>query len=110
MSKRERPSVAEALTWLRAEIVRRDRAHTDKAAARADHDLACLKAVARVVETAGKDARTLAATCVSQIRHYEIGEGERPRFLLSLAEAEAGLADVLETFARARSSRSGQTE
>ena len=78
LSKRERPSVAEALTWLRAEIVRRDRAHSDKAAARADHDLACLKAVARVVEIAGKDARTLAANCVSQIRHYELGEDGRP--------------------------------
>ena len=66
MSKRERPSVGQAMTWLRAEIVRRDRAHTDKAAARADYDLACLKAVARIAETAGKDARTLAAVCVSQ--------------------------------------------
>jgi len=109
LSKRERPSVAEALTWLRAEIVRRDRAHTDRAAARADHQLACLKTVARVVETAGKDARTLAETCVTQIRHYEMGEAGRPRFLLSLAEAESGLADVLETFARARSSRNAES-
>ena len=106
MSKRERPSVAEALTWLRAEIVRLDRTHTDKAAARAAHDLACLKVVARLVEIAGKDAQTLAETCVSQIRQYEIGEGGKPRFHISLAEAEAGLAEVLETFARARSSRS----
>ena len=109
MSKRQRPTATEALTWLRAEIVRRDRAYADKSAARADHDLACLKAVARLVEVAGKDARALAETCVSQIRHYEIGEGGKPRFFLSLAEAEAGLAEVLETFARGRSSRSPES-
>ena len=108
MSKRQRPTATEALTWLRAEIVRRDRAHTDKAAARADRDLACLKAVAGLLETAGKDAQALATMCVSQIRQYDISEGGKPRFSLSPTEAEAGLADVLETFARAQSSRTSE--